>query len=60
MDLVTAEKPPQSDSIEIRSIRAAASLGLGQKKAARDIYEQILKQDPNIVGARRQLVAIML
>jgi cellulose synthase operon protein C len=60
MDLVAAEKPPQSDSIEVRSIRAAAYLGLGEKKAARDIYEQILKQDPNIVGARRQLVAIML
>ena len=35
-------------------------LALGQKSAARDLYEQILKRDPNIVGARRQLVALML
>ncbi len=60
MDLLAAEKPPASGTIEIRSVQAAANLGMGEKKAARDIYEQILKDDPNIVGARRQLVALMV
>lgn len=60
MEVLTAEKPPTSESIEIRSAKAATHLALGEKKAARDIYEQILKQDPNIVGARRQLVSIMM
>ncbi|MFL5254415.1 MAG: tetratricopeptide repeat protein [Rhodopila sp.] len=60
MDLISAEKPPNSDTVQILSAKAATLLALGQKSAARDAYEQILKQDPNIVGARRQLVAIML
>ena len=60
LDLALAEKPPVSNSIEIFSLKAAAYLALGQKKEARDTYSDLLKQDANVVGARRQLVALQI
>ena len=60
LELAQAEKPPVSNSIEIYSLKAAAHLALGQKKEARDTYAQLLKQDANVIGARRQLVALLI
>jgi putative PEP-CTERM system TPR-repeat lipoprotein len=60
LDLAMAEKSPQSDSVEIFSLKAAAYLALGRKKEARDTYAELLKQDANVVGARRQLVALQI
>ncbi len=60
LDLALAEKPPMANSVEIESLKAAAYLALGQKKEARDAYTELLKQDANVVGARRQLVALLI
>jgi putative PEP-CTERM system TPR-repeat lipoprotein len=60
LDLALAEKPPASNSVEIESLKAAARLALGQKKEARDAYIDLLKQDANVPGARRQLVALLI
>jgi putative PEP-CTERM system TPR-repeat lipoprotein len=60
LDLALAEKPPASNAIEIYSLKAASYLALGQKKEARDTYVALLKQDGNVVGARRQLVALLI
>ena len=60
LDLAQAEKPPVSNAIEIYSLKAAAYLALGQKKEARDTYTALLKQDANVIGARRQLVALLI
>ena len=60
LDLALAEKPPASNSVEIDSLKAAAYLALGQKKEARDAYTDLLKQDANVLGARRQLVALLI
>ena len=60
LDMALAEKPPLSNSTEIYSLKAASYLALGRKKEARDLYAELLKQDANIVGARRQLVALQI
>ncbi|HEX2940693.1 MAG TPA: XrtA/PEP-CTERM system TPR-repeat protein PrsT, partial [Rhodopila sp.] len=60
LDLALAEKGAAASATPILSVRAAALLALGQKKEARDVYEQIVKQDPHVVGARRQLVALLI
>jgi putative PEP-CTERM system TPR-repeat lipoprotein len=60
LDLALAEKQPIANSVEILSLKAAAYLGLGQKKEAREAYTDLLKQDANVVGARRQLVALLI
>lgn len=60
LDLVNMEKGAAATSTEMFSLRAAAQLALGQKKEARDSYTELLKQDPNVVGARRQLVALLI
>jgi putative PEP-CTERM system TPR-repeat lipoprotein len=60
LDMALAEKPPMSSAVEIYSLKAAAYLALGRKKEARDVYTELLKQDANIAGARRQLVALLI
>jgi cellulose synthase operon protein C len=60
LDMALAEKPPTSTSVEIYSLKAASYLALGRKKEARDTYTELLKQDANVVGARRQLVALLI
>jgi cellulose synthase operon protein C len=60
LDLADAEKGVNASSTDIRSLRAAAYLALGQKKEARDTYTEILKDDAKVVGARRQLVALLI
>jgi len=60
MDLASEAKGPAAASVDMLSLQAAAYLALGQKKAAGEVYESILKQDPNIVGARRQLVSVLI
>ena len=60
LDLAAAEKGTNTASTDILSLRAAGYLALGQKKDARTTYEEILKQDPKVVGARRQLVALLV
>ena len=60
LDLAQAEKAPAATSVEIQSLKAAAWLALGRKKEARDTYAELLKQDANVVGARRQLVALQI
>jgi cellulose synthase operon protein C len=60
LDLAAAEKGTNASSTDILSLRAAAFLSLGQKKDARSTYTEILKQDNKVVGARRQLVALLV
>ncbi len=60
LDLVAAEKGANATNTDILSLRAAAYLALGQKKDARATYSDILKQDANVIGARRQLVALLI
>jgi putative PEP-CTERM system TPR-repeat lipoprotein len=60
LDLADAEKGAGAGSADILSLRAAAYLALGQKKDARAAYTAILKEDSKIVGARRQLVALLI
>jgi putative PEP-CTERM system TPR-repeat lipoprotein len=60
LDLALAEKPPMANAVEIYSLKAASYLALGRKKEARDTYTELLKQDANIIGARRQLVALLI
>jgi putative PEP-CTERM system TPR-repeat lipoprotein len=60
LDLAAAEKGANATSNDIMSLKAAAYLALGQKKDARAVYTEILKNDSNVVGARRQLVALLI
>jgi cellulose synthase operon protein C len=60
LDLAAAEKGSNASSTDIQSLRAAAFLAMGQKKDARATYTEILKDDGNVVGARRQLVALLI
>ncbi len=60
LDLVAAEPQASASTTAMRSLRAAAQLALGQKKDARDTYSELLKSDPSVVGARRQLVALLV
>jgi putative PEP-CTERM system TPR-repeat lipoprotein len=60
LDLANAEKGANATASDINSLKAAAFLALGQKKDARAVYAEILKNDPNVVGARRQLVALLI
>jgi putative PEP-CTERM system TPR-repeat lipoprotein len=60
LDLAAAEKGTNAKSTDIQSFRAAAYVALGQKKDARATYAEILKDDGNVVGARRQLVELLI
>ncbi len=60
LDLVAEEKGISATSADILSLRAAADLALGLKKDARETYTEILKNDARVVGARRQLVALLI
>jgi putative PEP-CTERM system TPR-repeat lipoprotein len=60
LDLAQAEKGSNASSTDILSLKAAAYLALGQKKDARAAYTEILKNDANVAGARRQLVALLI
>jgi putative PEP-CTERM system TPR-repeat lipoprotein len=60
LDLAAAENATNTRSTDIQSLRAAAYLALGQKKDARTTYAEILKEDANVIGARRQLVALLV
>ncbi|MBV9249028.1 MAG: PEP-CTERM system TPR-repeat protein PrsT, partial [Acetobacteraceae bacterium] len=41
-------------------LRAAAQLAAGQKDKARETYSEVLKADPTQLGARRQLVSLLV
>ncbi len=60
LDLIGKETGANALTTEMLSLRAAAQLALGQKKDARDTYSDLLKKDPSVVGARRQLVALQI
>ncbi len=60
LDLATAERGANAGSTDIMGLKAAAYLALGQKKDARATYAEILGNKPNMVGARRQLVALLI
>ncbi len=60
LDLVAQEKGKTATTTDILSLRGAAQLALGQKKEARATYTEMLKGDPNVIGARRQLVALLI
>lgn len=60
LDLAAAETGAVATSTEILSLRAAACLALGQKQEARETYDAILLQNPKVVEARRQLVALLI
>jgi len=60
LDLANGEKGANATNNDILSLKAAALLALGQRKEAREVYAIIMKQDPFVVGARRQLVALLI
>jgi putative PEP-CTERM system TPR-repeat lipoprotein len=60
LDLVNQQKDSIASTTEVLSLKAAAQLALGQKQEARDTYSAILKADPSVIGARRQLEALLL
>ena len=60
LDLIGTETGAVALTTEMLSLRAAAQLALGQKKDARDTYGDLLKKDPSVLGARRQLVALQI
>jgi len=60
LDLALTEKGINASSTDIMSLKAAAYLALGQKKEARTVYTDILKNDASVIGARRQLVALLI
>lgn len=60
LDLVGKEKGPAGTTPDMLSLRASAQMALGQKKEAQATYNDLLKADPNIIGARRQLAALMI
>ncbi|HET6306110.1 MAG TPA: XrtA/PEP-CTERM system TPR-repeat protein PrsT, partial [Rhodopila sp.] len=60
LDLANAQKDANATASDILSLKAAAALALGQKKDAMATYAAILKNDPNVIGARRQLVALLV
>jgi putative PEP-CTERM system TPR-repeat lipoprotein len=47
-------------NLDMLSLRAAAQLALDQKDQARETYTQILKVDPALLAARRQLESLLL
>lgn len=60
LDLANLQKGTMASSNEVLGLKAAAQLALGQKKEARDTYSALLKADPTIIGARRQLEALLI
>ncbi len=60
LDLLNKDKGASATNTDLLSMRAAAQLALGQKKEAQATYTELLKIDPNIVGARRQLAALLI
>ncbi len=60
LDLIGVDKAGVVLPTELLSLRAAAQLALGQKKEARDTYNDLLKKEPTVIGARRQLTALLL
>lgn len=60
LDIVNKEKGPAGTSAEMMSLKGAAQLAMGQKKEAQATYAELLKIDPNVLGARRQLAALAL
>ncbi len=47
-------------NIDMLSLKAAAQIALNQRDQARDTYGQILKIDPTMLAARRQLESLLL
>src|SRR5208283_1713238 len=60
LDLTLVENGEHAASVSILTLRAAASLALGQRNDARATDAEILKQEPNSVAARRQLAAMLI
>jgi len=60
LDIAQKDKTQTAMSSELLSLRASAQLALGQKKDSQATYTELLKLDPNLVGARRQLVALLI
>jgi predicted Zn-dependent protease len=60
LDLASAPNGSEATSVEMLGLRAAAYLALGRKSEARDDFAEMLKRDPNLLGARRQLVVLLV
>jgi putative PEP-CTERM system TPR-repeat lipoprotein len=60
LELVNKDKGASATSTDVLSLRAAAQLALGQKKEAQTTYAELLKADPNVLGARRQQAALLI
>jgi cellulose synthase operon protein C len=59
LDMVNKDKTADSN-IDMLSLKAAAYLALDQKDQARDTFAQILKIDPTVLAARRQLESMLM
>lgn len=60
IDLLGKDKSASAANTDLLSMKAAAQLALGQKKEAQATYTDLLKIDPNVIGARRQLAALLI
>src|SRR5207249_7650969 len=59
LDLVNEDKAT-ADNLDMLSLQAAAQLTLDRKDQARETYAQILRIDPTLLAARRQLEYLLL
>jgi cellulose synthase operon protein C len=59
LDMVDKDKTA-AGSVDMLSLKAAAQIALDKKEQARDTYGQILKLDPSVIAARRQLESLLL
>jgi putative PEP-CTERM system TPR-repeat lipoprotein len=59
LEMVNKDKTAAAN-IDMLGLKAAAQIALNQKDQARDTYTQILKIDPTVIAARRQLESLLL
>jgi putative PEP-CTERM system TPR-repeat lipoprotein len=60
LDLVAGQTGLVAASIDVRGLKAAALIALGEKQAARETYAAILDTDPKAMDARRRLGALLV
>lgn len=58
LDLIASVKGGAANSVPLLAARASAELAMGQKDKARESYNQLLKVDPQAIGARQQLISL--
>lgn len=60
LELVQQVKGAAASAEPVLGLQAAAQIALGHKQQAIDTYNQMLKEDPSLIGVRRRLVALLV